>query len=226
MKQTKRLSDRVAEQILTMITVDSAFLPGEQLPNEYELSDQLQVSRTTLREAIRILVAHDVIEIKRGKGTFIKADFNPQKNGHLNGLLHAKVSMKDLFEMRLIFEPEAAYYATLRATDQELERIFQYGREIEKKIKQNADRTEVEQQFHRAIANATHNELMERLMPVLYQAIDQGVVLSKRNETVEENTIRDHQLIMEFMRARNAEGAKSAMKIHILHAIKAMEIKD
>ncbi|HLR42806.1 MAG TPA: FCD domain-containing protein, partial [Pseudogracilibacillus sp.] len=79
--------------------------------------------------------------------------------------------------------------------------------------------TEVEQQFHRAIARATHNEFMDRLMPVIFQAINQGVILSKRKEHVVEDTIRDHRLIMDFMKARNAEGARNAMRIHILHAM-------
>src|SRR5690554_4277138 len=144
MKGNRRLSDRIAEQILTMITVESRFQPGEQLPNEHELSEQLQVSRTTLREALRILAAHDIIEIQRGRGTFVKKDFNPDVNGTLAGLAAVKVNIKDLFEMRLIFEPEAAYYATLRASDQELEQIFRYGKQIEEKIKNDEDRTEVE----------------------------------------------------------------------------------
>src|SRR5699024_11398145 len=73
--------------------------------------------------------------------------------------------------------------------------------------------------FHRAIARATHNEFMDRLMPVIFQAINQGVILSKRKEHVVEDTIRDHRLIMDFMKARNAEGARNAMRIHILHAM-------
>lgn len=224
MKDNRRLSDRIAEQILTMISVESRYKPGEQLPNEHELSEELKVSRTTLREALRILAAHDIIEIKRGKGTFVKNDFKPEISSTLVGLTDIKVNTKDLFEMRLIFEPEAAYYATLRATDQELEQIFHYGRLIEEKIKNNEDRTEVEQKFHRAIANATHNVYMEKLMPVLYQAIDKGVVLSQLHDMLVKETVRDHQLIMEFMAARNAEGAKSAMKIHILHAMKELGI--
>lgn len=224
MKRNKRLSDSVADEILTMITIETRFKPGDQLPNENELAEELQVSRTTLREAIRILVAHGVIESKRGRGTFVKEDFRPEKGQALNFLTSAKINMKDLYEMRLIFEPEAAYYATKRATDKELARILDYGKQIEQRIINKEDRTEVEQKFHKAIANATHNEFMDKLMPVIFQAIDKGVVLSQANESVMKYTIHDHQLIMEFMEARNAEGAKSAMKIHILHAMQGLDI--
>ena len=61
----KRLSDRVADSILSMIVVDKKFKPGDKLPNENEFSEILQVSRTTLREAFRILAAGRVVEIRR-----------------------------------------------------------------------------------------------------------------------------------------------------------------
>lgn len=224
MNEKRRLSDKVADDILTMITIEQRFLPGEQLPNENELAQLLQVSRTTLREAIRILVAHGVIESVRGKGTFVKQDFNPDQSETLVALANAKMNIKDLYEIRLIFEPEAAYYATLRATDKELARILTYGKEIEAKIKLRENRTEEERQFHRAIANATHNAFIDKLMPIIFQAIDQGVLLSETNESVIADTLRDHQLIMEFMEARNPDGAKSAMKIHILHAMQRLGI--
>jgi len=220
MIEEKRLSDKIANDILTMITIENKYAPGEQLPNELELSEELNISRTTLREAIRILVTNGILEIKRGRGTFVKEQLNVDELSlSFHDLSNATINAKDLYEMRLIFEPEAAYYATLRATEQELEGILAYGERIEAKIKGGEDRTEVEQQFHRAIARATHNEFMDRLMPVIFQAINQGVILSKRKEHVVEDTIRDHRLIMDFMQARNAEGARNAMKIHILHAM-------
>ena len=87
------------------------------------------------------------------------------------------------------------------------------------------DRTDDEHAFHRAIAQATHNEFMNKLMPVLYQAISKGVVLSEKNEQVKNHTMEDHRMIMEFLEQRNPEGARNAMKIHILHAIKELNIE-
>src|SRR5699024_6221221 len=184
MSQNQRLSDKIADEILTMITLESRFLPGEQLPNENELALQLQVSRTTLREALRILVAHGVIETKRGRGTFVREDFQLDEESSLTGLVDEQINIKDLYEMRLIFEPESAYYATLRATDPGIERNITYGKLIEEKINNNEDRTEAEQNFHKAIANATHNKFMDRLMPVIFQGINQGVKLSRQKKDV------------------------------------------
>lgn len=222
----KRLSDHIADEIMSMIAIEKRFKPGNKLPNENVLSEELNISRTTLRESIRILVTNGVLEIKRGRGTFVKEDFDVSHTmKSLNNLSNTRIDAKDLYEMRLIFEPEAAYYATIRATDAELQRILEYGQQIEQKIKLGMDRTDVEQKFHKSISKATHNEFMDKLMPVIFQAIDTGVVLSKKNERVTKDTLSDHKMIMEFMEARNPEGARSAMKIHILHAMSDLGIE-
>lgn len=221
MKGNKMLSQSVADNILSMITIEKRFSVGDKLPNELDLSEELNVSRTTLREAIRILVALDILDIQRGKGTYVKENaFKKQQD--LEQLSNIKVNAKDLYEMRLIFEPEAAYYAALRATDSEIKRILEFGKKVEKEISNHQDRTDDEHSFHKAIAHATHNEFMNKLMPILYQAISKGVYLSLQSDKAIEDTINDHRMIMEFLEQRNAEGAKNAMKIHIMHAMKEL----
>jgi DNA-binding FadR family transcriptional regulator len=65
---------------------------------------------------------------------------------------------------------------------------------------------------------------MNKLMPILYKAIDNGVILSDENKSILQNTLNDHRMIMEFLEARDAEGAKTAMKIHIIRAMKDLGI--
>lgn len=219
MEQESRLSDRIADTILSMITVEQRFPPGSKLPNENELSEELKVSRTTLREAIRILVTGKILEIRRGRGTFVREDFKPGQPKELSSLAPAAVNIRDLYEMRLIFEPEAAYYAANRATEEEIQRILALGAEIEERIRQNEDRTEVEQSFHKSIAKATHNEFMNQLMPVIYEGINKGVKLSQAHEAAVQATLVDHKILMDFLKERNGEGARNAMRIHILHAM-------
>lgn len=215
------LSQNVADNILSMITIEKRFGVGDKLPNELDLSKELNVSRTTLREAIRILVALDILEIQRGKGTYVKENAL-KKQQDLEQLSNIKVNVRDLYEMRLIFEPEAAYYAALRATDSEIKRIIEFGKKVEKEISDHQDRTDDEHSFHKGIAQATHNEFMNKLMPILYQSISKGVYLSLQSDKAIADTINDHRMIMEFLEQRNAEGAKNAMKIHIMHAMKEL----
>ena len=222
--KNKVLSQSIADTLLSMITIEKRFSAGDKLPNENELSEELNVSRTTLREAIRILVAYNVLEIQRGKGTFVtQAAFAQQSN--LGQLSDIKVNAKDLYEMRLIFEPEAAYLAAIRGTDAEIKRILDFGEKIEREIKSGQDRTDNEHSFHKAIAQATHNEFMNQLMPILYQAIAKGVTLSAMSQKAVTDTVGDHRMIMDFLEQRNAEGAKNAMKIHIMHAIRELGIE-
>ena len=136
--KNKMLSQSVADNILAMITIEKRYSVGDKLPNELELSEELNVSRTTLREAIRILVAYEILEIRRGRGTYVtqKAQEQPQD---LEQLSTVKVNAKDLYEMRLIFEPEAAYLAAERGTDAEIKRILDYGKRIEDEIKSGKD---------------------------------------------------------------------------------------
>jgi len=217
MKKEKRLSDAVADDILTMITIEKRFLPGDKLPNENELSEALEISRTTLREAIRILATNGILEIQRGRGTYVSKNLDVESAKALEPLAAAKMSAKDIYEMRLIFEPEAAYYAALRATELERKRIVSLGKQVEAKILAGADRTSAEQAFHK---------FMTQLMPVIYKGIDKGVFLSESNPQVVQSTLADHRLIMDFLESGNAEGARNAMRIHILHAIDQMGLKD
>ena len=71
MADSKLLADSIAQTILKMIEVENRFSIGDKLPNENELAKELGVSRSTLREAIKILTTNGVLEIKRGKGTFV-----------------------------------------------------------------------------------------------------------------------------------------------------------
>ena len=219
----KALSEMIADDILSMITVDKKYLPGDKLPNENELAKELNINRATLREAIKILTTNDILEIKRGIGTFVRENANIEDYAGVSAFKSQHVDIKDLYEMRIVIEPEAAYYATMRATETELSNIIRYGKILEKKIVTNTDRTLEEQEFHKAIAKATHNMYMNKLIPALLQVIYIAVKVTQSNEELRIETIRDHRLVMDFMQQRDAEGAKTAMRLHMLHAVRLME---
>ena len=219
----KVLSEMIADDILSMITVEKKYMPGDKLPNENELSRELNVNRATLREAIKILTTNDILEIRRGIGTFVKENTNIEDYAGVSAFKSQHVDIKDLYEMRMLIEPEAAYFATMRATEAEMNNILKYGDIVEKKIIDNTDRTLEEQEFHKAIAKATHNMYMNKLIPALLQVIYIAVKVTQSNEELRIETIRDHRLVMDFMSQRDAEGARTAMRLHMLHAIRLME---
>lgn len=131
--------------------------------------------------------------------------------------------LDDLFEMRLMFEPDCAYLAAQRATDEEIDIICYYGEEIEKKILSGEDRTFEEQKFHESIANATHNAFVKQFIPIIFNAIKKGVLVLTKDQDVSEDNMKDDRLIMEFLKKRNPDGARTAMRLHIIHAIEMLK---
>ena len=218
----KALSEMISDDLYAMITEGGKFPPGSKLPNEIELSKMFNINRATLRVAIRILVTRGILEIKRGKGTFVRTDFNPEKPvlADNDEFVPNEAAIKDLYEMRMVIEPEAAYFATQRGSEKEIKNIIKIGMALEQKLIDNVERVKEEQEFHKAIAKATHNEYINKIMPILVKDMGKAVRVSFRNGELREETIRDHKLIMDFMQRRDAEGAKAAMRLHMVHAVK------
>ena len=209
MPRSAMLPESTAQQILNMIETQHRFTVGDKLPNENDLAAELGVSRSTLREAIRILTTSGVLEIRRGKGTFVSAN--------------TVIDSADLSDIASglddLFEPDCAFLAAQRATQEEIDAICYYGEQVEKKILSGEDRTAEEQKFHESIANATHNAFVKQFMPVIFNAIKKGVIVMTRDKDVSADNLNDDRLIMDFIKKRNAEGARTAMRLHILHAM-------
>ena len=165
----KALSEMISDDLYAMITEGGKFPPGSKLPNEIELSKMFNINRATLRVAIRILVTRGILEIKRGKGTFVRNDFNPEKAvlAANDEFVPNEAAVKDLYEMRMVIEPEAAYFATQRGSEKEIKNIIKIGMVLEQKLIDNVERVKEEQEFHKAIAKATHNEYINKIMPIL-----------------------------------------------------------
>ncbi|MDD5931267.1 MAG: FCD domain-containing protein [Oscillospiraceae bacterium] len=211
---TSSLSEQAASQITDMILVEKRFQSGDKLPNEMELAQALGISRVTLREAIRILCTRGIVQIQRGRGTFVTASTSTD----LSPLEHIAMSNRDLLEIRMMAEPPAAYYAAKRASKEEKQHIRELSEKIEEAItvkKANIqERLKLEQDFHNAIASASHNQFMIRLMPIINESIYNDVTHFDESITY---SLQDHREIVRLIETGNAEGARAAMKMHIVH---------
>ena len=228
MIKKKSLVQQVADDMYKMITEDKIFTPGEQLPNENTLSSRLGVSRATLREAIRILAAQGVLDVYRGRGTFISPDIYTLNDIGLESMERVRVHLKDLYEARLLFEPEIASIVCRRASDAELKKIFEVGAEVEKVILAGKDRTEMDSEFHKILVKASHNEFLQRLFPIIDKSIQEAIKLNgcklPSEDLLAKDTLRDHALLMEFLKKRDAVSARNAMSIHLHHIITNLNI--
>ena len=224
--EKKSLSQQTAERLYTMIVVERRFGPGDKLPNELEWSAELRVSRATLREAVRTLAARGVLEVRRGKGTFVSGQVEEIGDFGFSGLDQVKGRLRDLFELRRVFEPQVARLACRRASEGEMEEILRRGAEVERSIRAGEDRTRADREFHAAIVRSTHNEFMMRLMPLISEAVAAAITSGGHTEQLAEDTLRDHALLMDFLRKRDESGCEHAMAIHMHHSMDVMELEE
>ena len=222
-RKKAKLSEQTSDRLYEMIVDEHRYMPGSKLPNENELSGELGVSRTTLREAISFLAAQGVLEIRRGKGTFV-AESLPAEGLDLTALagVRSRVRAKDLFEMRLIFEPATVALACQRASDEELRQIEKKARRMEETAAAGGDWPLADQEFHWAIIKASHNEYMRRLYPIINSAVNEILQISQNRQQMQDIALRDNRMILEFLLRRDEAGARYAMSIHMKHLINTL----
>ena len=224
------LSHSVANTITEMIFLQKRFLPGDRIPSEVQLAKEIGVSRTSLREAVRLLIAKGVLEIQRGKGTFVTAA--PDVTDGLLGISmiedHRDL-VRDWFEFRLILEPAAVRLATVRASAAEMDIIEHYEQLAANHLGDNEIFDEADMQMHSAIAKATHNKVIERLVPFLQDAVAEARRRSRYVHTttpdpVAANAVKSHREVVQYMRIGDAEGAGIAMAYNMRRAMHDLEL--
>ena len=224
--ERKNRWQQAAAALYDQIVAEKRLQPGDKLPNEVELSQDLGVSRATLREAIRSLCAQGVLEVRRGKGTFVSPQVEEIEDFGFDRLKGVKGRLRDLFELRAIFEPQAAALACKRATDEERADILAKGEMVAACIRSDEDRTQADRAFHTAIVRSTHNEFMVRLLPIINQAVEEAISAGEHAEELAQVTLQDHAMLMDFFRKGDAQGAEYAMAIHMRHAMDEMELEE
>ena len=189
--------------------------PGEKLPSERKLADQLGVSRASIREAIQALAFSGYLEVIQGKGTYI-LEIAIKYDEIVNFFSEfSNYSLDDLMEARIMLEGEFARLAALNASQEEIDIIEKIFNEIAKSNDLNSFVVK-DLEFHLTIAKATHNPFMNGLMKIigemLYKETEKIIEMSKdtRNNTIE--TIKN---LVQAIKKRNAEQAKELMSKHI-----------
>ncbi|MCR4841766.1 MAG: GntR family transcriptional regulator [Eubacterium sp.] len=218
------LSQRIAGELKDRIDGSKkGYRASDKLPNENDLSQELGVSRTTLREAIRILVNDGYLVVKRGRGTFVSSEMERFASSQKVAATvdSTKVTLRDLFEARLIIEPKAAALAAKRASDEEIAEILRLGEIVQKNIMKNprgSSRIKSENDFHGAILKAAHNDFIESFIPLLTETIEKVFALDENLESIAEDAYKDHIVIMDCLKKRDEAAIESAVLIHLHHA--------
>ena len=207
------LPERTAEQISRLIREKQ--LTGEdKLPSEFELAELLHVGRGTIREGVKLLVARNVLEIRRGKGTYIAP--NPGEIPDPLGFTYYPDRLRlamDLVEIRGQMEPWVARMAAEHATAEDIQRLRESCSVVEQDILSERDHSENDVLFHVAIAKCTQNLVVPKLIPIITYAVKLFVSLTERRLRME--TIVGHRDMLEAISAGDGRRAEQAMAQHI-----------
>ncbi|NLS43680.1 pyruvate dehydrogenase complex transcriptional repressor PdhR [BEV proteobacterium] len=216
-----KLSD-VIEQQLEFLILEGTLRPGAKLPPERELAKQFDVSRPSLREAIQRLEAKGLLLRRQGGGTFVQNNLWQSVSDPLSELLSTHPeSQFDLLETRHALEGIAAYYAALRGTEEDFQRIRECHTQI-KQVRTSGDlvaESEAVMHYQVAVTEATHNVVLLHLLlcmgPLLEQNVRQNFELLYLSREVLSQVSSHRARIFEAIVAREPEKAREASNRHL-----------
>ena len=210
-----RLSEQLALKIRELI-LNKQLKPGDRLLSESTLIDMYGVGRSTIREAIKLLIAENVVTVLHGRGTFIC-----ERTGINSDPLGLKYSdqtrlLINLFETRLILEPQIASLAARRATKDDINKLEQIMKSFnDSEANSWADFPSLDVDFHTTLANCSKNDVLFRFVPSVCDAIWKGQRETQNNPNSHEKAIIYHQKVFEAIRDRHPKKAATEMSAHI-----------
>ena len=215
-KKNKRpLGEQIEDELMKYI-LQEPVEPGRKIPNEYELAERFGVGRSTIREAVKGLVSRGVLEVRRGSGTYV-INTNTLAEDPLGlGRIEDKYKMAlDLFEVRLMIEPEIAALACKNASGKELDRLKRLCNETEQLYRGGHNHISKDIEFHTCIAQCSKNQVVETLVPVINTAVYTFANLTHR--LLKEETLETHRAITDAICKRDSVGARCAMMMHLTY---------
>ncbi|HEY4459210.1 MAG TPA: FadR/GntR family transcriptional regulator [Pseudonocardiaceae bacterium] len=220
-----RMSEAIVAQIRNLIRTNR-LVPGDRLPSERELCEQFGVSRVTVREALRVLEAGGLIEIRVGArgGAFVTTPTSDQLSAGLADLINlASVTAYEVTEARIVFELGIIPMVVERATDEDIEDLRELTREHIAALKRGEYTMAMSAQFHNRVGACTHNAAIEMLVhsfhgPLLMslrEARTAAPVMGQRGTY-------EHRDFVEAIAERNVDEATAIMRRHIERTAKVL----
>jgi GntR family transcriptional repressor for pyruvate dehydrogenase complex len=220
--------DRVAEVISDEIT-SGRLSPGERLPSEVQLVEQLGVSRTVVREAVSRLRNAGLVEPRQGSGVFVLAprmkplDLSAEAQ-------QTKASVLQVVEVRRAMEGEAAALAATRATPEDIRRIRAALDAIDADVRAGGDGVDADLAFHQSVVDSTGNPVLAETLRYIGSLMHSGMRVTRANEARRADFTaqvrREHQLMLEAIELGDPEAARAAARQHMEHAAERLQEAD
>lgn len=223
----KKIYEEIVSQLNDMI-IEGRYNPGDKLPSEREMAEVLGVSRPSVREAITALAAMGILEVRPGEGTFVAHTSDRETIKSLAMILAVeRNSLAELMEVRRILECEAAALAAERATEEDIELMEHLLGGMIATAERREQSVEFDLQFHFAVAQATHNRVLHRLINTLDEMMHLTFI-SNRHEMysspgVASRIVSEHRNILDSIKNRQPRLARQGMTRHLNHVQKGLE---
>jgi DNA-binding FadR family transcriptional regulator len=217
-RRPQKRSEIIARDLVDYI-VDARLPAGTMLPRERDMIEQLGVGRTTLREALRILETRGVITIRSGPGggPVVRHPEPADLTESLTLILQfQRATMLEVHDARIWLEPMAARLAASHITKAEIKRLKQINDEMEAAIDASEESIiDANQRFHRVIAGATGNVVVQVFTETMLTVADTGVSDIKHSREFKRVAVQGHVEIIEAFEARDPDRAEAAMRAHV-----------
>lgn len=211
----KLLAPQVEEELMNYILHEPVKI-GEKIPNEYELASRFGVGRSTIREVVKSLATKGILEVRRGSGTYVISTSSLTNDPlGLEKFTDKYQLALELFEVRLMLEPEIAALASEYASAEEKEELKKLCRETEELYLAGKNHTVRDVEFHTCIAHCSRNRVVEQLVPIIQTAVVTFVNLTHRK--LMDETIETHRAILEAIVKGDSVGARCAMIMHLTY---------
>lgn len=215
-KIDKRLLGTQIEDALMDFILQEPVKIGEKIPNEFELAEKFGVGRSTIREAVKSLVSKGILEVKRGSGTYVVSTNSLYDDPLGLSKLEDKYKLAlELFDVRLMLEPEIASLTAKYASEEEVRQIVYLCDETERLYLSGKNHIPKDIEFHTCIAKGSKNRVIETLIPIINTAVMTFANMTGRSLMKE--TIATHRAIANAIFDRDPIGAKCAMVMHLTY---------
>ena len=209
------LTEAAFEQIISFV-VNGLWRPGDRLPPERELCQQLGIARTSLREALKAMELIGMLNSRVGDGTFVcdRSEFLSRPLlWALTGTDH--VELRNIMEARLLVEKDLAALAAERGTPEEIEAIERTIPRMREAIGQGHSILEVDMAFHLAVARAAHNDVLLNAVQLLRNLLRHWISLKLQIPAVPALVLEQHEAIYAGIASRQPDVARKAMWDHL-----------
>ena len=210
----KTLVEQTTERIIEYITTNK-MQPGQQLRTEAEFTTVLKVSRGTLRDAFKVLIARNILEARQGSGTFIAQNMGiPDDPLGLTFIYDDKLLAVDMLDVRMMLEPSIAALAAIHATPEQKKKMQELTDSLRQCIEKGDSYAEEDGDFHTLIAEASGNRVISNLTHILFTSIHKNIALTM-NVQKKSNTLHYHEKILQAIIDGDSNLAKMYMYMHL-----------